>query len=85
MAIPIPSTAGAAVGTVGRLPAHELLVPLLLSRRYSREQVADLLGGEAAVADLLASVLRTLGAGDVAEAIAAARERGLIPRDAPRY
>ena len=49
----------------------------MLARRYSREQVADLLGGEAAVADVLASAVRALGATDVAEAIAIARERGL--------
>ena len=78
MATPIPSTAGAAVGNVGRLTSRELLVLLLLARRYSREQGADLLGGEAAVADALASAVRALGATSMAEAIAIAREPGLI-------
>ena len=61
-----------------RLSSRELLVLLLLARRYSREQVADLLGGEAAVAEMLTSAVHTLGARDVAEATANARERGLI-------
>ncbi|CAA9223048.1 MAG: hypothetical protein AVDCRST_MAG77-577 [uncultured Chloroflexi bacterium] len=65
-------------GAPALLTSRELLVLLLLARRYSREQVADMLGGEAAVADALASAVRALGATDVAEAIAIARERGLI-------
>ncbi len=60
------------------LSSRELLVLLLLARRYSREQVADLLGGEATVAEMLTSAVHALGARDVAEAIAIARERGLI-------
>ncbi len=70
-------------GQVDRLRPRELLFLLLLSRGYSRAQLAgyfaDVLGMSAEEVDAtLDSAARGLGAADLAEAIAIGRRRGLI-------
>ncbi len=70
-------------GPVDRLRPRELLFLLLLSRDYSRAQLAgyfaDVLGMSADEVDAtLTSAVRGLGAADLAEAITIGRRRGLI-------
>ena len=65
--------------TAALLTGRELLVLQLLARGYSPRQVALLTSTDArAVSDALAGAVRALRASDVAEAVAVARERGLI-------